>query len=173
VQVTQEQRSNIRERLVKETRIEKTNINVTVNVGRPIPRSVRLHALPVSIIAIAPAYRSYQYVVMEDETIVIVDPRTYVVVDVISNGGPGRASLALSAADQRFLFTSLPRDRRSDVRVRLALGAEVPRSVELLEFPSVAVERVPSVQRYRYIVSGDDIVVVDPSDHSVVLVIND
>ena len=136
---------------------------MTVNVGRTIPRSVRLHALPVAIVGIAPAYRGYQYVVLEDETIVIVDPRTYVVVDVISQGGPGHATLTLTAADQRFMFTSLPKDRRSDVRVRLALGAEVPRNVELLPFPSVAVERIPSVQRYRYIVSGDDIVVVDPT----------
>ena len=173
VQVNQEQRTNIRERLVKETRVERTNINVTVNVGRTLPRSVRLHPLPVAIVAIAPAYRGYQYVLLEDETIVIIDPRTYIVVDVISNGGPGRATLALSAADQRFLFTSLPKDRRSDVRVRLALGAEVPRNVELLSFPSVAVERIPSVQRYRYIVSGDDIAIVDPNDYSVVLVISE
>jgi opacity protein-like surface antigen len=173
VQMSQEQRANVRERLVKETRVAKTNINVTVNVGRTLPRSVRLHPLPVTIVGIAPAYRSYQYVVLEDETIVIVDPRTYMVIDVISGGGPGHASLALSSADQRFLFTSLPREHRSDVRVRLALGAEVPRSVELLSFPPVAVERVPSVQRYRYIVSGDDIVIVDPIDYNVVFVINE
>jgi hypothetical protein len=173
VQVSAEQHSNIRERLFKETRVEKTKVNVTVNIGRAIPRTVHLHTLPVAIVAIAPAYRGYDYVVLEDDTILIVDPRTYLVVDLIPAGGAARAQLALSADQRHFLFTSLPKSHRADVHIRLALGAEVPRSIELLSFPSVAVERVPSVQRYRYIVSGDDIVIVDPSDYSVVTVISD
>lgn len=171
VQVSEQQRTDIRQRLVKETRVEKTRINVTVNIGRTIPRSVRLHSLPVGIVAIAPAYRGYQYVVLEDETIVIVDPRTYVVLDVISSGGPRRAQLTLNTEDRRFILSTLPRNRTADVRVRLALGAEVPRSVELLAFPAAVVERVPMVRRYRYIVVDDDIVVVDPNDYGVVMVI--
>jgi hypothetical protein len=171
VQVSEQQRTDIRQRLVKETRVEKTRINVTVNVGTTIPRSVRLHTLPVAIVAIAPAYRGYHYVVLEDETIVIIDPRTYVVVDLISSGGPHRAQLTLSTEDRRFIFSTLPRNRTADVRVRLALGAEVPRSVELHTFPAVVVERVPDMRRYRYIVVEDDIVVVDPNDHAVVMVI--
>jgi hypothetical protein len=171
VQVSEQQRTDIRQRLVKETRVEKTKINVTVNVGTTIPRSVRLHTLPIGIVAIAPAYRGYHYVVLEDETIVIVDPRTYVVVDLISSGGPHRAQLTLSTDDRRFIFSTLPKNRTADVRVRLALGAEVPRSVELHTFPTVVVERVPDMRRYRYIVVEDDIVVVDPNDHAVVMVI--
>ena len=171
VQVSEQQRTDIRQRLVKDTRLEKTRINVTVNVGRTIPRSVRLHVLPVAIVAIAPTYRGYQYALLEDETIVIVDPRTYVVVDVISSGGPHRAQLTLSTEDRRFILSTLPRNRTADVRVRLALGAEVPRSVELLAFPAAVVERVPEVRRYRYIVVEDDIVVVDPNDYGVVMVI--
>ncbi len=171
VQVSEQQRTDIRQRLVKENRVEKTRINVTVNVGTTIPRSVRLHTLPVAIVAIAPAYRGYHYVVLEDETIVIIDPRTYVVVDLISSGGPHRAQLTLSTEHRRFIFSTLPRNRTADVRMRLALGAEVPRSVELHAFPAIVVERVPEVRRYRYIVVEDDIVVVDPSDYGVVMVI--
>jgi hypothetical protein len=179
VQVSEEQRTNVRERLVKETRVEKTRINVSVNIGTAIPRSVRLHTLPVAIVAIAPAYRGYSYVLLEDETIVIVDPRTYVIVDVIvvdarrAERPAGRAQLTLSPEDRRYIYTTLPKDRAADVRVRLALGAEVPRNVELLTFPAEVATRVRAVERYRYIVSGNDIAIVDPSDFSVVLVINE
>lgn len=178
VQVTEQQRGGVRERLTKEGRVEKTRINVSVNIGRTIPRSVRLHTLPVTVISLAPAYRGYSYIVLEDDTICIVDQRTYVIVDVIPAGSqradrPSRANLALSGDQMRFIFTSVPKDRTADVRVRLALGAEVPRDVELLAFPGVVTERVPEMQRYRYIVSGDDVVVVDPSDNAVVLVINE
>jgi len=178
VQVTEQQRGGVRERLVKEGRVEKTRINVSVNIGTTIPRSVRLRPLPVAIVQFAPAYHGYSYIVLEDDTICIVDQRTYVIVDVIPAGSqradrPGRANLALSGDQMRFIFTSVPKDRSADVRVRLALGAEVPRDVELLAFPGVVTERVPEMQRYRYIVSGDDVVVVDPSDNAVVLVINE
>ncbi len=153
VQVSEQQRTSVREKLVKETRVEKTRINVSVNIGTTIPRSVRLHTLPVAIVSLAPAYRGYSYIVLEDETICIVEPRTYVIVDVIAVGSQradaGRAALAVVQSDQmRFIFTSVPKERRANVRVRLALGAEVPRDLELLDFPGVVTERVPEVRRY-------------------------
>lgn len=178
VQVSEQQRTSVREKLVKETRVEKTRINVSVNIGTTIPRSVRLHTLPVAIVSLAPAYRSYSYIVLEDETICIVDPRTYVIVDVIAVGTqradrPSRTQLSLSSDQMRFIFTSVPKERRANVRVRLALGAEVPRDLELLDFPGLVTERIPEVRRYRYIVTDNDVVVVDPSDNAVVLVINE
>ena len=86
---------------------------------------------------------------------------------------PGRAHLTLSADDMRFIYRTVPKDRTANVRVRLALGAEVPRDVELVAFPDDVVERVPDVRRYRYIVTENDIVIVDPDDHAVALVINE
>jgi hypothetical protein len=51
----------------------------------------------------------------------------------------------LSPEDRRFIYTTLPKDRAAEVRVRLALGAEVPRNVELLTFPAeVATPRAGS-----------------------------
>ena len=178
VQVSEQQRTSVREKLVKETRVEKTRINVSVNIGTTIPRSVRVHTLPVAIVSLAPAYRGYSYIVLEDETICIVDPRTYVIVDVIAVGSqradrPSRTQLSLSADQMRFIFTSVPKERRANVRVRLALGAEVPRDLELLDFPGLVTERIPEVRRYRYIVTDSDVVIVDPSDNAVVLVINE
>ena len=114
--------------------------------------------LPATIVSFAPAYRGYSYVLLEDETIVIVEPRTYVIVDVMPAGTqradrPGRTQLTLSPEQTRFIYTTVPKDRTANVSVRLALGAEVPRDVELLAFPAEVTARVPEVSRYRYIVS--------------------
>ena len=182
VQVSEEKRSGVRERLGKEKgrvdRVDRTRINVSINVGARIPRSVRLHTLPVSIVSFAPEYRGYSYILLEDETVCIVDSNTYMIVDVIPAGSqradrPGRTHLTLSQEDMRFIYRTVPKGRTANVRVRLALGAEVPRDVELIEFPADVVERVPDVRRYRYIVTENDIVLVDPNDHAVALVINE
>ncbi|WP_246696648.1 DUF1236 domain-containing protein [Methylobacterium planeticum] len=58
------------------------NVNFRVNVGTAIPRSVTLHALPPSILTLVPAYRGLQFILVEDD-IVIIDPDTFEIVDVI------------------------------------------------------------------------------------------
>jgi hypothetical protein len=178
LQVSEQQKSGVRERLLKQNRVAKTRINVSVHIGTAIPRSTRLHALPAAIVELVPAYRNYSYIVLEDETIYIVDPRTYVVVDVIHAATrradrPGKAQLALSTEQMRVIYSSVPKDRKADVRVRLALGAEVPRNVQLLKFPGDVVARIPELERFSYVVVDDDVVIVDPAERGVVLVINE
>lgn len=178
VQVTEEKRTGVRDRLLKSTKVDRTKINVSARVGIAIPRSVHLHTLPATLITFAPAYRGYDYVVLEDETILIVNPRSYVIVDVLPAGTqraarPARAQLALSAADMRFVYRQVPKSSRSDVRVRLALGANVPSDVALLAFPSDVVDHLPDLRGYRFIVSGDDVVIVDPDSRDVALVISE
>lgn len=178
VQVSEEKRSGVRERITKERNVQRQRVNVSINIGTSLPRSIRLYRMPTTIVSFEPAYRGYSYVLLEDETIVIVDERTYVIVDVIPAGtqradGPGRALLSLNADDMRFIYRTAPRDRTANVRVRLALGAEVPRDVDLIAFPNDIVERVPDLRRYRYIVTESDIVIVDPDSYAVALVINE
>jgi len=177
--VTKLQRTTVRESLIK-TRIEKTRIKMAANIGTAIPRSVRLRPLPVAIFVVAPEYRGYSYIVLEDETICIVDDRTYLIVDVIPPGSEradrvDRADLALSDQQTRFIFANVPRDSATNVRVHLALGAEVPPDVELLAFPQDVLRRLPEMERYRYIIAGADsaVAIVDPDDNAVVLVINE
>jgi hypothetical protein len=100
------------------------------------------------------------------------------VVDVIPSSveyaaGPSRPQLALSAEDMAFIYASVPKDRPVDVRVRLALGAEVPGSVDLERFPVGVIDRLPQIEGYRYIVVEDDVVIVDPRDREVALVITE
>jgi hypothetical protein len=56
--------------------------------------------------------------------------------------------------------------------LRLALGAEIPQDVEPHEFPPLVLDRVPQLQGYRFIVTGDQIVIVEPRDRSIALVID-
>jgi len=180
VQVTDQQRTDVRERLMREGRFQKTKINVRVNIGTRVPRSVRLLPLPAAIIDIAPSYRGYSYIVTEDDTLCIVDPRSYEVVDVIVTGTQhagrppaGKARLTLSREQMRFVSEHVSRERRANVHTRLALGVEVPRDVELLAFPRDVMTEIPELEGYRYIVAENDVVIVDPSNRDVALVISE
>jgi hypothetical protein len=170
-QVSEQQRTDIRTKL-KETRVERTRVKVDVHVGSQIPRSVRLHPLPATIVGVVPAYRGHSYFVREDDTIVIVDARRYVVVDVIP-AGTRTAGLSLSPAQMRFIHARVPKDRSVDVSVRLALGAEIPPDVELLAFPPEVLARIPEVEGYRYVVARGDVAIVDPKDGAIALVISE
>jgi uncharacterized protein DUF1236 len=171
-QLSEQQRTDIRTRL-RETRVEKTRVQVNVNVGSRIPRSVRLHPLPTTIITLAPAYRGHSYFVRDDDTIVIVDARTYVVLDVIPATTRMVGGLSLSPDQMRFIYARVPKDRSMDIGLRLALGAEIPPDAELLPFPPEVLARIPDVEGYRYVVARNDVAIVDPRDNSIALVISE
>ena len=182
LQATNEQRKGVRERIFRERgidRITKKDFRERVAVGTHIERRHHrhLHRLTPAILAFAPIYAGYSYLVVDDD-ICIVDPATYYVVDVIPStvefaGGSSRPQLVLSAEDMRFIYASVPKDRPVDVRIRLALGAEIPGRVDLERFPGGVIDRVPQVEGYRYIVVEDDVVIVDPNDRAVALVITE
>jgi hypothetical protein len=169
--LSEQQRSEVGTKL-RQTRVEKTQVRVNVNVGSPVPRTVRLYPLPAAILTVAPGYRGYSYFVREDDTIVIVDTRSYVVVEVIP-AVTRAAGLSLSPEQMRFIHSMVPKERTVDMRLRLALGAEVPARVELLPFPSEVRAQIPELVGYRYIVAGDDVVIVDPRTRDIALVISE
>ncbi len=53
-----------------------------VRVGVRVPRTVVLYELPPTIIEVVPEYRRYKYILVDD-SIVIIDPLTLEIVDVI------------------------------------------------------------------------------------------
>lgn len=81
VSLSQEQRTKVQGSFAKHKR-QSANVNITVNVGVAVPRSVELYAIPQDVVVIAPAYRRYRYFVV-DNRICIVDPATYEIVDII------------------------------------------------------------------------------------------
>jgi hypothetical protein len=138
-------------------------------VGIRIPRGARLFPIPTELVSFVPGYRDYRYVVVED-TVCIVDPVTYDIVDIIDDGAyvpgsrPGFAELRLSPSERTLVLDSIAPDfPRADVRLRLALGAEIPHFVELHWFPDVVIDRVPTLRNFQFIVAQDDVIIVDGS----------
>ncbi|MGG3814171.1 DUF1236 domain-containing protein, partial [Methylorubrum rhodesianum] len=76
------QRTEFRQSITRSNVRAVTNVNFAVRVGTAIPRSVSLHPLPPAIISLVPAYRGLQFILVGDD-IVIIDPDTYEIVDVI------------------------------------------------------------------------------------------
>ena len=154
------------------------NVNFDHHVGRRIPRHIHLFAIPAAVFAFFPYYEDYSYFVVDDD-ICIVDPRTYVVVDVIDPGywsGPGRphvAGLRLSAQEMDIVREGIPADfPDAGIHLRLALGAEIPEDVQLHEFAPFVLDRVPKLRGYVFLAAGDQIVIVQPRDRSIALVID-
>ena len=155
-----------------------TRVHFTRRIGTRIPRSVRLFAVPAAVLAILPYYRDYRYVVEED-TICIVDPETYEIVDVLDDGTyapstrPQVAELTLTNRERSLVLDSIPPDfPQTRLRLRLALGAEIPPSIELYEFAPLVRDQVPKLRDFRFVVSEDQLVIVAPQDRSIALVLD-
>ena len=152
-----------------------TNVRFAARIGTRIPRSVRLYAIPAAVIGLVPAYSYYRYV-YEDDTIVIVDPGSYEVVDVIeyASDGPAviEARFELTPAERAIVLDSISSDfPETDVSLRLALGADVPVRVELHTFSDVLLDRIPKLGGYRFVVSDGDVVIVEPGSREIQLVV--
>jgi hypothetical protein len=83
--VTVEQKTQITQ-VIRETKVAPvTNIDFDISVGIEVPRhKIRLHRLPARIVRIVPAYESYQYFLLADGRIVIVDPNTLKIVLILT-----------------------------------------------------------------------------------------
>jgi len=154
------------------------NAKFDFHVGHRIPRHIRLFAIPAVVFGFFPYYDDYSYFVVDDD-ICIVDPRTYVVVDVIdanywsSPGRPHVAGLRLSAQEMDIVRESIPADfPDAGIHLRLALGAAISEDVQLHEFAPFVLDRVPKLRGYMFLVAGDQIVIVQPRDRTIALVID-
>jgi hypothetical protein len=182
LQATDQQRREVRHRLFgnrQAERIPRNRLSVAPAIGSRLPRSHQLLRFAPALIALVPAYAAYRYLIVDD-TICVVDPETYAIVDVIPSSieqaGPvpeARPALALSAHQMRCVYSVTPQDQaRSDLHIRLALGAEIPRNVELFAFPEEGLACAPELAAYRYVVVQDDVIIVDPIDYAIVGVIS-
>jgi hypothetical protein len=177
VQLSEQQRSHLHETILKERNVNRINrANFSINVGTRVPRAVRLAPLPASVLALVPQYRSYHYIVANDE-ICIVDPRTYEIVDVIpastQTARGGMARLALTEEEKRIILKNV--DLRGDSTLALGSmseGAPVPHGARLEEFPDSVVQQVPKVRGYKYFTAEDRVAIVDPQASKVQLVID-
>ena len=81
--VTEEQRTRVKSVFIQHRVEPARGLNVSVNVGVALPRSVHLYPVPEDIVTIVPEYRGYEYILLEDNRVAIVDPDTFEIVDII------------------------------------------------------------------------------------------
>jgi hypothetical protein len=79
--LTTEQRTKITS-IIRQHKVERVNLNVSVNVGTRIPANVHLYPLPQEVIVIYPEWRGYDYILVGDQ-IVIINPRTHEIVAIV------------------------------------------------------------------------------------------
>jgi hypothetical protein len=158
---------------------------ISASIGSVIPRSIRLYALPPDVVSIYPRFRGYSFVLVEDEY-VIIEPRTRQIVTVIPASDSRRTSrettgvavrgepLRLSPRARSVIRATVLREPAChyEQRIDFFLFVPVPRTVEVCEFPRRIVEEVPEIGTYRYVVRGEEVVVVDPDERRVVEIID-
>ena len=180
-QLSEQQRSNVHQTILKERNLNRaSNINISISVGTRIPRSVRVVALPASIISVVPAYRRYRYVVV-NEQICIVDPNTYEIVDVIVlpgqtarvDGPAGQAALLLTEDEKAIVLGAVDMDRSSTLGLgTLTEGSSVPRGADVQSFPDTVVQQVPKLKGHKYFAAENRVAIVDPQGDKVQLVLD-
>jgi hypothetical protein len=187
VQIPEEQRTRIVERLWRDEREVRTNVNIRVSVGAELPRYVRVRELPPDIVEIVPQYRGYYYTIVRDE-IVIVEPRTRRVVATLPRSGAQRTAsrsetrgiggsrsevrLQLDPEERRMIREyALQHGPRLNQRLNIRVGQRVPQWVNVDYFDEEILDDVPELRDYEYFVVEDEIVIVDPWERRVVDVI--
>jgi hypothetical protein len=181
VQLSQQQRTNVHETLLKESNLNRaSNVNISISVGTRVPRSVHLAPLPASIISVVPEFRSYQYVVVNDE-ICIVDPNSFEIVEVIAAPGgrtarvdshQGPATLVLTEEEKTIVLQSVDTDRSSTLGLgTLTEGSAVPRGAKVQPFSDTVVQKVPKLKGHKFFAAEDRVAIVDNQGDKVQLVL--
>ena len=71
--LSDEQRTKVRETVLSGRDVPRVDrVNFEIEVGRPVPREVRIREVPTTLVEIYPEWRGHEYFVVNDE-IVIVD----------------------------------------------------------------------------------------------------
>jgi len=149
-----------------------SDVNFKVSVGTTVSEHVHLAPVPEEIVRIDPQYRGYDYVVVRDE-IVIVQPRTRKIVEVIhKSGGPSSksASIHLTKEQRRQFRTSVETtgSTRMPDRIELREGVTLPEDIVLEDVPDTVITEVPAIREYRYVVIGNEIGLVEPQTRRVI-----
>ena len=174
--LSDQKRTTLHEKLSRDRTRHAANVRITVSIGATVPRNVQIYDLPPDVIEIAPEYRSYRYVWVDDE-IVIIDPARYVVIAVVGGGGrsagsSGDVRLSLTDNERRLIVKHVPSYGGQGVRERVDVGGRIPESVALMAFPEEVIAEVPRLRGYRYVFVENDIAVVDPHNTTVLVKIN-
>jgi len=157
-------------------------VNFSLSVGTVVPRDVRFQPLPADVVEILPQYRGYSFLVVRDD-IVIVEPSTYKIVDVLPRTGrstaagpaPAPSSHKTTFSDKdREIIRKHARSSRVEQRTtgstttRLRVGERLPESVEIRSFPETVYRESPSLRDYRYIDRENRTYVIEPRERTII-----
>ena len=177
--LNESQRTRVSESIARLNVAPLNNVNFSLSVGTVVPRDVRFQPIPADVVEVMPQYRGYNFFVVRDD-IVIVDPTSYKIVDVLPRTG---RSTAAAPAQHRTTFSD--RDREvirkharssrieqrttgSSASTRVRVGERLPDSVEIRSFPDEVYRESPSLREYRYIERDNRTYVVEPRERTII-----
>jgi hypothetical protein len=177
--LNESQRTRVGESIARLNVAPLNNVNFSLSVGTVVPRDVRFQPLPSDIVEVMPQYRGYNFFVVRDE-IVIVEPASYKIVDVLPRTG---RSTAAAPAPRKTTFSD--RDREvirkharssrteqhttgSATSTRVRVGERLPESVEIRSFPDEVYRESPALREYRYIERDNRTYVVEPRERTII-----
>jgi hypothetical protein len=154
------------------------NVNFTVNVGTAVPPSVRFYPVTRAMIDVYPQYRGYSFVVVSEE-IIIIEPRTRKIVQVIPHQSGGQATLRsrlkLSDQQRNVIRSSVRRSSTpattgssTTIEKEITIGDSVPDTIVIERFPDTVYRQVPSMRSYQYIARDRGVYVIDPRERRVI-----
>lgn len=184
VNINDQQRSRISQSVSHLNVQPLNNVNFSLSVGVAVPRDVRLQPLPAEVVEVVPQYRSYNFVLVKDE-IVIVEPSSYKIAAVLPYSGHSTAAAPARTEQRKVTFSDrdrevirkhakarpLERERQttgSTVRTEIRRGERVPEGVEVEAFPEEVYRDAPSLREYRYINRDSRTYIVEPQERRVI-----
>jgi hypothetical protein len=87
--------------------------------------------------------------------------------------------LQLSESQKQQIYKSIAGDSKAPLTgpaakqppTEVRIGASIPSEVKLLDLPAPTVKQVPVMERYKYVVVGGDVAIVDPGSRQIVEII--
>ncbi|HEV7448079.1 MAG TPA: DUF1236 domain-containing protein, partial [Steroidobacteraceae bacterium] len=177
--LNESQRTRVSQSIARLNAAPLNNVNFSLSVGTVVPRDVRFQPLPTDVVEVMPQYRGYNFFVVRDD-IVIVDPSSYKIVDVLPRAG---GSAAAAPASHRTTFSDRDREvirkhaRSSRIEqrttgsaasTRARIGERLPDSVEIRSFPDEIYRESPTLREYRYIERDNRTYVVEPRERTII-----
>jgi hypothetical protein len=177
--LNESQRTRVSQSIARLNAAPLNNVNFSLSVGTVVPRDVRFQPLPTDVVEVMPQYRGYNFFVVRDD-IVIVDPSSYKIVDVLPRAG---GSAAAAPASHRTTFSDRDREvirkhaRSSRIEqrttgsaasTRVRVGERLPDSVEVRSFPDEIYRESPTLREYRYIERDNRTYVVEPRERTII-----
>ena len=189
--LTENQRTRVSTSISRLNARPVTNVNFSLSVGTVVPRNVRFQPLPADVVEVMPQYRGYNFIVVRED-IVIIEPSTYKIVDVLPRGGRSTAAApaprkstfsdserdvvrkhARSSRMEQHSNRTEPRTTGSAASTRIRVGDRLPDSVVIRSFPDEVYRESPRLREYRYIERDDRTDIIEPGARQIIEEIED